>query len=90
MVAVLDFGIVIDIIIITITTFLWFVVFGLLCHHTASNLITAGTHTSGAQCEGSLQNPDRIERHSRNGTWTRRTRIHILANNRAMVHNTHP
>ena len=49
MVAVLDFGIVIDIIIITIITFLWFVVFDLLCHHTASTPITAGMHTSGAQ-----------------------------------------
>jgi len=26
-----------------------FVVFGLLCRHTASNPITAGTHTNGAQ-----------------------------------------
>ena len=41
---------------------LW--VFGLLCHHTASTPITSGTHTSGAQYEGSPQNPDRIERHS--------------------------
>jgi len=25
----------------------WFLVFGLLCHHTASNSITSETHTSG-------------------------------------------
>jgi len=27
----------------------WFLVFGLLCRHTASNSITTETHTSGAQ-----------------------------------------
>jgi hypothetical protein len=42
-------------------------VLGLLCRHTASTLITAGTHTSGAQYKGSPQNhSDRIERHSHN------------------------
>jgi len=45
----------------------WFVWFGLLCSHTASTPITAGTCTSGAQYKGSPQNPDQIERHSRNG-----------------------
>jgi len=45
-------------------------VFGVLYRHTASTPSTAGTHTSGAQYEGSPQNPDRIEQHSRNGPWT--------------------
>ena len=36
----------------------------MLYHHTPSTPITAGTHTSGAQYEGSPLNPDRIERHS--------------------------
>jgi len=48
----------------------WFLFFGLLCFHTASTPIKSGTHASGVQYEGSPQNVNRIERHSRNGPWT--------------------
>ena len=45
----------------------WFLVFGLLCRHTASNPITAEMHTSGVR---SPEAPDRIGRHSRTGPRT--------------------
>jgi len=47
----------------------WVLVFGLLCHHTASNPITAEMHTSGAQEQGRPEAPDQIKGHSRNGLW---------------------
>jgi len=48
---------------------LMFFSFGLLFNHTGSPPITSETHTSGAQYEGSPQNPDQVEQHSCNGPW---------------------
>jgi len=66
-----------------------FLVFSLLCRHTASPSITSETHTIGVQYEGSPQNPDRIKRYSRNGSWTwRHTHTHIDKQHRSRTKHT--